>query len=438
MRAMSYSTQSTTPGSSGNSGGTFESTLRQMWATRPVRFPRSQSGRSWFFGVCEGIAVRYQISPLLVRLMFVLLTFVGGIGLWVYGLSLLVFRRYTVPKTPLEVLVHSERDPRYAEDRSLAIGTLVVGAVLLLFSGVLSGGVSLAGVAISVVLTGVVWWLLHERQPVAPAGLLDRDDVTTAPTAAPPEPTAPAAPSEPAASAASAQSQQDAGPAPTIDLGDVSAASGFEPPRREPPEWDPLGTAPFAWDLPDPGYTDADASGSADGAGPKKKRRGLKALLTVIVVGIVAAVVIGGLALANSLFGWSGVTSEDDNGTSGTMTSGTTQVAEVPEHHNYSFTMSNQTLDFTGATVTQDSTVDLNTTMASVGLVFPRTTDGESYRVNLSCDSLTLSEVDCGAFNGTVVRGQDDDRDGDSADPEHTLTVNVNATMSDVSFEQRG
>lgn len=448
MGTMSYTAQSTSPGT-GSPRGNFESTVRRMWETRPVRFPRSQSTRSWFFGVCEGIAVRYQVSPLLVRLVFVLATFVGGVGLWAYGIALLVMRRYTVPRSPLDVLMRGERDPRFAEDRSLAIGTLIVGAVFLVFGGILSGGITLTGMVVCAAVTGVAWWLLYERQPVAPVGLLERDDHQgwQGPTQGPAQPTRPsdAAPTQPTYEPAQGQ---DA--APTVDLGDVSAAPGFEPPRRQPPSWDPLGTAPFAWDLPDPGEPgdgDADAASGASGA-PKKKRRGLRALVVAMVLAVVLAVVAGIIALGAILAPrWGGVTSAEGSSYSGTFTSDAQQIGEVPAHSSYSYTMSSPTLDFTGATVEQDSVVDLSSTMGSVTVLFPRTTDGPSYRVHLNCESVTMAGVDCGSLDGTLVRGTDSATGtgstgstgsaGSTADGEvNTLTVNVESTMSEVTFDR--
>lgn len=421
MRTMSYGTQSTTPGT-GNPRGTFESTVRRMWETRPVRFPRSQSTRSWFFGVCEGIAVRYQVSPLLVRLVFVLTAFLGGVGLWVYGIALLVLRRYTVPKTPLDVLIRGERDPRYGEDRSLAIGTLIVGAVFLVFGGIFSGGITLTGLVVSAALTGVAWWLLYERQPVAPAGLLDRDGHRSS------SPTAPAASSTASYDASADATATPDEPSPTINLDGVAAAPGFEPPRTQPPSWDPLGTAPFAWDLPDPGEPDPAEAGHSSGE-PKKKRRGLKALVVAAVLAVILALVAGAIALGAVLFPrWGGITSVDGSSTSGTFTSGTENVRTLDDYRDYSYTMSSPTLDFTGVAVNQDSEIDLTTTMGSVGMIFPETTDGPSYRVRLNCESLTMSDVDCDTFDNTLVKGR--------GDTEHTVTVNVTATMSEVRFDQ--
>ena len=81
----------------------FETQARRMWTTRPVRLPRAQSPDTWFFGVCEGIAVRYQVSPTLVRLVVGLSVTLGGLGLWFYLVALLVMPRYGVPLSPAKV-----------------------------------------------------------------------------------------------------------------------------------------------------------------------------------------------------------------------------------------------------------------------------------------------------------------------------------------------
>lgn len=412
MRAMSNNTQPTSPGNR----GTFESTVREMWTTRPVRFPRSQSQRTWFFGVCEGIAVRYQVSPVLIRLLFVLLAFTGGVGVWVYGAAILLFRRYSVPKTPLEVLLRNERDPRYREDRSIATGTLIVGVIFLLLGGVFSGGITLTGLLLSVGVTGLIWWLLHERTPVAPAGLLDRDDISGS--------TAPGFVTE----APAAPFEQDE---PTVNLDEFSTASGFELPRRQPPSWDPLGTAPFAWDLPDPGQPeDSEHTGATEA--PKKKRRGLKALL----IGVILAIVLAITGFFGVVFSsWGGFSSTENGDYQGTFVSGTRAVPDLDGNRSYDYTLSSHVLDFADTDVSGDSTIDISSTMSSVVLDFPERTDGDSYAVNINCTDESLSEIDCETMNDTVVTSSGGDEDSDN-EPRHTLTVNVKATMSDVRFEQ--
>ena len=89
-------------------------------------------------------------------------------------------------------------------------------------------------------------------------------------------------------------------------------------------------------------------------------------------------------------------------------------------------------MDFEETAVTGDSTIDLTTTMSSVVLQFPERTDGDSYVLDLNCDSLTMSDVDCRTMDGAVVEGNS----SNDSDTRHTLTVNVTATMSDVTFEQ--
>lgn len=51
------------------------------------------------FGVCGGIAERFQISPLWVRLAFVVLAFAGGPGILAYLVCMLV-----IPRRPVAAL----------------------------------------------------------------------------------------------------------------------------------------------------------------------------------------------------------------------------------------------------------------------------------------------------------------------------------------------
>lgn len=47
---------------------------------------RIDRSRSWIFGVCSGLARRYDYSPYYVRMFFVFLTMFGGIGILFYFL----------------------------------------------------------------------------------------------------------------------------------------------------------------------------------------------------------------------------------------------------------------------------------------------------------------------------------------------------------------
>ncbi|MEV0058076.1 PspC domain-containing protein [Saccharopolyspora shandongensis] len=196
----------------------FEDTLRDFWETRPVR-PRA--GRK-LGGVSAAIGARYGIDPILVRVAFVLAAFYGGAGLVLYLLGWLLF-----PKEgdPVPGSTEPTREPTSA--------TLAVVIVLLLIPGVLwlVSTPSIIGLAIGLALL----YLLHYNYG-------DRGVVPAATRATPepaPQPAAPVAENTwvyPGAASV---------PPPSGDT-----------PRQTPPAWDPLGAAPFAWDLPEPSEPD--------------------------------------------------------------------------------------------------------------------------------------------------------------------------------------
>ncbi|MET9228790.1 PspC domain-containing protein [Lentzea sp. NPDC003310] len=170
-------------------------TLREFWAHRPVR-PRA--GRK-VGGVAAGIALRFQIDPVIVRIAFVALALSGGVGLPVYLAGWLLLPEEGDEASPLEALLNRGRSSM-PQGQTVLLGLLMF-PVLAFTVG--SG----SGFQVFVTLGAVVggFYLLQKNrghlQPVAPATLAD-------PPAVPPAPGAPA--------------------------------------------WDPLGAAPFAWDLPEP------------------------------------------------------------------------------------------------------------------------------------------------------------------------------------------
>lgn len=169
-------------------------TLREFWAHRPVR-PRA--GRK-LGGVATGIALRYRIDPVIVRIAFVALALSGGVGLPLYLAGWLLLPEEGDEVSPLEALTNKGSS-------SMSHGQTVLLGVLMLPTIAITLG-SNSGFQVFVTLAATVagvYLLQKNRGHLQPATLTD--------------PAAPAVPLAPGA-----------------------------------PAWDPLGAAPFAWDLPEP------------------------------------------------------------------------------------------------------------------------------------------------------------------------------------------
>ncbi|MDN5860486.1 MAG: PspC domain-containing protein, partial [Pseudonocardia sp.] len=173
-------------------------TFRDMWETRPAR-PRDDR---MVAGVAAGIARRYDIDPVLVRVGFVVAA-LSGIGAVLYIAGWIV-----LPDTPAAPDAPRRRRPNVM--LMVAIGI----AIAIGFGGLFGdgGGFLLPALAVAALL-----FLLHTY----------RGDRPTVPP-----------PADPAAEPATGVSL-------TKDLPGT-------PPQPTPPSWDPLGAAPFAWDLPEP------------------------------------------------------------------------------------------------------------------------------------------------------------------------------------------
>ncbi|MFM9377870.1 PspC domain-containing protein [Gordonia sp. VNK21] len=229
--------------------------LHDLWATRPVR---RRSGRK-VAGVCSGFGARYDVDPTLIRVAFVVATMFGGGGVLLYVAAWIALPSgrthaarhtagYDEQSTP-----RSSRRPRGGL-HDVGWPKMILLAVLLVvvFSHLGDNSAWNTGALAGVVLMLLGWWLLYQRTPVAPAG------TSAADPAAGPAPAATAsatgvAEGEGAPEAAAPYAQSvPAGAAPVGAA--VGAASPAPPPIDDdlPPSWDPLGTARFAWDLPEP------------------------------------------------------------------------------------------------------------------------------------------------------------------------------------------
>lgn len=198
-----------------NAMSTFTDTVNRMWETRPPRIRKDQGGRSYVAGVCEGIGVRYQIDPTLVRIAFVVTALAVGGGIAAYLLAWMCMPRYGMTTSPAQA-VFRRKDQLTEQERGerpagwwLLIGFILLSGLFTVWDSDYLG--STAIIAIALLL--LAWYGLHQRLPEPPAGLLPGED--------------------------SGQSVN------------LSAYTSMNP-QPAPPAWDPLGTAPFAWHLPEP------------------------------------------------------------------------------------------------------------------------------------------------------------------------------------------
>ncbi|MFC5992731.1 PspC domain-containing protein [Pseudonocardia hispaniensis] len=250
-------------------GTDVQTTLREMWETRPSR-PRHNRKIA---GVAAAIARRYDIDPVLVRVGFVVAALYGiGVALYIAGWVLLPAAREDDPTDGAGVPGTTEPARHPAPNPLVMIGLVVL---LIIATGGFFGRDG--GVLLPAIATFGLLFLLHRtrghRGPAAqvPAGSAAApapDGPATAPTAATGEPQTPAGGSD----------------GPTTELDPMTGQ-----PRRTPPSWDPLGAAPFAWDLPEPSPASAPPA-------PAVRRRSTVTAVT-LALALLTGGVLGGLML---------------------------------------------------------------------------------------------------------------------------------------------
>jgi phage shock protein PspC (stress-responsive transcriptional regulator) len=170
------------------------STLRDMWQTRPAR---PWNGRK-IAGVGAAIARRYDLDPVLVRVALVAAAFTG------VGLPFYVLAWGLLPGEPADGSPADRRRPR--------VWMLVLLGVFLVLAAP-PFAENAIGLLLPVAAVGALLFLLHRSR--ASRGI---------------------------------PGSGTAGVAAPAGGGAAGAVPGVTPPA-----WDPLGAAPFAWDLPEPG-----------------------------------------------------------------------------------------------------------------------------------------------------------------------------------------
>jgi phage shock protein PspC (stress-responsive transcriptional regulator) len=205
--------------------------------TRPVRRLHRRTDRQVIGGVAAGMADYFNVDAVLVRIAFVVLIFVGGIGPLLYVLAWLF-----VPAAD-----SGESIAQAALRRPASLRTYVGVALVLVAVAILASSVSRPSViwAVALIAFGV---FLFRQEPDAPARARSSgappwgSPEPSAGPAGPPPPVPPAEPPFPPAEPAAAA------PATTGTLADAvteplepRVAWGAPPPPRPPRSWSPLG-----------------------------------------------------------------------------------------------------------------------------------------------------------------------------------------------------
>lgn len=218
--------------------------IRRLWQTRPVR---ARGGT--VAGVCTGIGRRYRVDPTLVKVAFIVSTLFGGSGLALYVAAWVAF-----PSSSGQPSAASQdqeplgrRDRRRRRDLRTLLShppTIALIVAVAVIAGILSpNNTWTTGTLLGLVLMLFGWWLLYQHHPEPDPGT-SADTLDHAVTAG-----------VSAGVTTGGSMSWIATPAPATAITDtapIENQASMSAPPRQPPSWDPLGAAPFAWDLPDP------------------------------------------------------------------------------------------------------------------------------------------------------------------------------------------
>ncbi|KIQ19704.1 PspC domain-containing protein [Rhodococcus sp. MEB064] len=411
---------------------TASAQLSELWRTRPVRLSDQGPGA----GVAAGIGHRYRVDPVLVRVAFVVSTLFGGSGIVLYLAAWLVLPRRGDTVSPAESLLGRGRTSDSHTSAVVLTVALVIAAVSVGPLGMGSGLVS------TLAMLGGLYFL-YRRTPDAPSPV----DLA-GPTADPAPWTAfSTLPDRYESTAAPVSLSKDEGTAPVHP--------------NSPPEWDPLGVAPFAWDLPEPGKPFVPAVRPTNTSHLTSTVIGLAIIASAVTVavgaitgstvvtaprvGAVALAVVGAglligaftrrgyglLVVAAPLAGFvlvSSLVDMSDIDVSGMNSPNmgnvdvrpTTMAALQPT---YESGVGNFSLDLTGLTLTEDRSVSVDKAVGNTEIIVPPTMN-----VIVTCDS-ALGNTDC-MGDGTSVDGGTDGPDGP------VLTIDANTAMGNLEVHR--
>ncbi|MCT2588140.1 PspC domain-containing protein [Actinophytocola gossypii] len=393
--------------------GDVEDMAKDFWATRPRR-PRR--GRK-IAGVAAGVANRYRIDPTLVRVALVVAAIYGGAGIVAYLLGWLFLPEQDDEVSPFESMIGRGRS-----STSTGFTLLLCLAFFPTFSWFFNG---FAPGYLSLLVVAGLLYLLHRKRghldaeqpaPVADMPVPEMPTMPVPPT--PPTPPAPPTPPTPptAQPAARAEARADAPVEPEAERAPEPEPTPEE--RMTPPAWDPLGAAPFAWDLPDP-TPPLEPEDEPEPPVPARKSRiglltvgialiaaagmGMANLDPTIIVGVALAVlglgmVFGsflrsgrgliGLAVPLSVIGigMTTVASDGWNGV-GELNLRPTTESQVPSE--FSRSVGSVHLDLTDLPATAEVDTNLHLGAGDVTVLLPETAD-----VDLVCQA-DIGTIDC-------------------------------------------
>lgn len=118
-------------------------------------------------GVCEGLGFRFQIDPLLLRVFFVISTFMG-VGPLLYITLWWLMPRYPLQTSPAQALIQY---PNKGEQASQLRFGGWSGLFILAFGWLLAMAIVPTFAITTLVAAGLLWWLLFLRTPEQPAEL---------------------------------------------------------------------------------------------------------------------------------------------------------------------------------------------------------------------------------------------------------------------------
>lgn len=260
---------------------TEQSTTKRPWlADYPLAATNKKVG-----GVAGGLGRVLKIDPVLLRVLFIVMTIFGGSGIALYAGAWMLMPTRSGEYSGLEALLGRGRSSMSSAMAILLCVVTVVGA-----GSAFSWGLVLMPVALILTVLFLVvgrrrgWTEKLEQDLPWVRTVTDQWQSTVGSTSQGRQPN-----QYPTTETMPVQPTEPAGGAEIYDPTEVS-----EPAAPTPPSWDPLGAAPFAWDLPEPPPLEAE---------PEPETPTPRSSLATLTIGLVLLMV-ATASLGNSMGLW--------------------------------------------------------------------------------------------------------------------------------------